>query len=368
MNKNYLILIVAVALILSSTGGYYLTQDGGLLGKGNVTITDMADRNLTIPSPVTKTLSTSPTTTVLVYMLAPDKLLAFNYEMDGYELEYVPDQYRGLSSVGGWFGSQSGSYEEFIAMEPDVVFDSVTPSNSTSYHTSTISVLNERQQKFGSIPVVGVLDTSNITTLNPSIKFLGTVLQADDQATKLVNFNDKVQKEVKSVVSQIPDNEKVKVYYAEDVDGLKTDPAGSVHGQLIDFCGGKNVADIQIKGGAGETDVSLEQVLKWDPEVIITTDPTFFKNVYNNPDWKSVSAVKNNRVYLSPQSPFKWFDRPTGGNMIMGIPWVAKILYPDKFKNMDLNSLVKEFYNDFYHYQLSDDQVKNLLRNTGMQI
>jgi iron complex transport system substrate-binding protein len=71
-------------------------------------------------------------------------------------------------------------------------------------------------------------------------------------------------------------------------------------------------------------------------------------------------------VYLSPQSPFKWFDKPTGANMIIGIPWVAKILYPDKFQDLNLTADVKEFYSEFYHYDLTDDDVNNILKGSGM--
>ncbi|WP_321423183.1 ABC transporter substrate-binding protein [uncultured Methanobacterium sp.] len=362
--KNYFILIAAVALIAVAGLGSYLTEYGAFSG-GNTTITDMAGRNLTVPSPINHVLSTSPTTTVLVYMISPDKLQAFNYEVTSDEQKYMPDAYKNLPSVGGWYGSQSGSYEQFIAMNPDVVLDSVSPDDSSS-HASTLSVLSERQQKFGSIPVVGVADTSNVTTLNPSIEFIGTLLGSTDKAKKLSDFNTKVQKEVTDVVSTIPDSERTTVYFAEGVDGLKTEPSGSVHGQLIDLCHGNNVANVQMQGGSGQTQVSMEQVLKWNPQVIITTDPTFFASVYQNSTWSSVNAVQNKKVYLSPQSPFKWFDKPTGANLIIGIPWTAKILYPDKFKNLDLKGEVKEFYSEFYHYDLSDDGVTKILKDSGM--
>jgi iron complex transport system substrate-binding protein len=126
------------------------------------------------------------------------------------------------------------------------------------------------------------------------------------------------------------------------------------------------VADVQMQGGSGKTQVSMEQVLSWNPEVILTTDPTFFANVYQNSTWSSVKAVQNKKVYLSPQSPFKWLDKPTGANMIIGIPWVAKILYPDKFKNLDLKGDVKEFYSEFYHYDLSDEGATKILQESGM--
>ncbi|MBI4813414.1 MAG: ABC transporter substrate-binding protein [Methanobacterium sp.] len=363
--KNYFILIAAVALIAVAGLGSYLTEYGAFSG-GNTTITDMANRTLTVPSPINHVLSTSPTTTVMVYMLAPEKLLAFNYQVTTEEQKYLPDAYKNLPSVGGWYGSQSGSYEEFMAMKPDVVLESVTPDDSGTQHASTMAVLEERQQKFGQIPVVSVTDTSNFTTFNPSIEFLGTLLGSGDKAKKLSDFNTRVQKEVTDVVSTIPESERVTVYYAEGSEGLQTEPSGSTHAQVIDFCRGKNVADVQIQGGSGKTPVSMEQVLKWNPEVIITTDPTFFANVYKNSTWSGVSAVQNKKVYLSPQSPFKWLDKPTGANMIIGIPWVAKILYPDKFQNLDLKSEVKEFYSEFYHYDLNDEGVTKILEDSGM--
>lgn len=362
--KNYFILIAAVFLIAASVGGHYLTETGYLSG-GNTTITDMANRTLTVPSHIDKVLATSPTTTIMVYMIAPEKLLAFNYQTTAEEQAYMPDQYKNLPSAGGWYGSQTADYEQFISMNPDVIFDSVSTSDSGSEDAATVATLNARQKKLGSIQDVGVADTSNVTTFSSSIEFLGKVLGNEDKAKKLNDFNTKVQKEVKSVASSIPDSKKVTVYYARGSNGLQTSPSGSAHTQLIDLCGGKNVVSTQTQG-EGIVSVSQEQVLKWNPDVIITSDATFYANVYKNSGWSGISAVKNKRVYLAPQGPFKWFGQPDGANMIIGIPWTAKILYPDKFKSLNLKSEVKEFYSEFYHYDLSDSDVTKLLEGSGM--
>ncbi|MDO8841609.1 MAG: hypothetical protein Q7V06_04740, partial [Methanocalculus sp.] len=65
--------------------------------------------------------------------------------------------------------------------------------------------------------------------------------------------------------------------------------------------------------------------------------------------------------YLVPQSPYCWFDRPPGINRIIGIPWTARILYPQIFSDMDMTALTKEFYLKFYHYELSEDELNSLL-------
>ncbi|MCE7699181.1 MAG: ABC transporter substrate-binding protein, partial [Methanobacterium paludis] len=188
-------------------------------------------------------------------------------------------------------------------------------------------------------------------------------LGVEDQANKLISFYDNMTTIVNSTVSNISEGDKVTVYYAEGTSGLQTDPNGSAHSQLITFCGGINVANVALKQGNGMSDVSMEQVLVWNPEVIITNNPQFYNGVYSNSSWQDVTAVQNKRVYLAPTVPEGWFDRPPGVNTIIGIPWTAKVLYPDKFQNLNMTSLTEEFYSEFYHVNLTDSDVKNILSN-----
>ena len=53
--------------------------------------------------------------------------------------------------------------------------------------------------------------------------------------------------------------------------------------------------------------------------------------------------------------------------MIIGLPWTAKVIYPEDYKDIDLVSVTKEFYNDFYHYDLSDEQAKQILLDSGIK-
>ncbi len=364
MNKNTKIIVLVIGILaICAIGVIYYSYDTGMINtSGNETITDMVGRTVEVPTNIEKVIATSPPMTTVVYMLAPEKLGGLNFNWTKNELKYVPKEYQNIPVIGGWFGRQDGNYEEMIAVGPDIIIEGAMGS-------SDLSTINTRQKNFGSIPVVGVNDSTKVTKIAPSIEFVGKLLggDAETRATNLVAFTNKYLDKVNSTTKSIPDSEKKKVYYAEGTEGLQTDPNGSDHSQLINLCGGINVADIPVKEGVGQVDVSMEQVIKWNPEIIITTDPTFYKKVYNDSQWSNIDAVKNKKVYLSPQSPFKWFDRPPGANIIIGIPWTAKVIYPEKYKDINLKEATKEFYTEFYHYNLTDEEATNLLKSSGLK-
>ena len=359
--KSKIVILILALLIVSGVATHLFLTPSTVENSGAKNITDMIGRDIEIPASLNKVVATSPPMTTVIYMIAPEKLTALNFEWTDSEKVYVPSQYQGLPNIGGWYGTQDGSYEEFIASEPDIVIESIDEGGD-----GDLSTVNERQTKFGKIPVVAVNDTTSVEKVDASITFIGEVIGAQDNAKKLTDFNDKYLDIVHKKSPQITD--KKNVYYAEGNDGLKTNPSGSVHGQLIDLVGGKNVADSLSQGNTtAGVRVSIEQVISWNPDVIITTDPNFYAKVYNDSNWASINAVKNHEVYLSPQSPFKWFDRPVGANMIIGVPWTAKVIYPDQYSDIDMLSATKEFYSNFYHFDLSDDQAKQILLDSGLK-
>lgn len=359
--KSKIVILILALLIVAGVATHLFLTPSTVENSGAKNITDMIGRAIEIPASLNKVVATSPPMTTVIYMIAPEKLTALNFEWTDSEKVYVPSQYQGLPNIGGWYGTQDGSYEEFIASEPDIVIESIDEGGD-----GDLSTVNERQTKFGKIPVVAVNDTTSVEKVDTSITFIGEVIGAQDNAKKLTDFNDKYLDIVHKKSPQITD--KKNVYYAEGNDGLKTNPSRSVHGQLIDLVGGKNVADSLSQGNTTSgVQVSIEQVISWNPDVIITTDPDFYAKVYNDSNWAGINAVKNHEVYLSPQSPFKWFDRPVGANMIIGVPWTAKVIYPDQYSDIDMLSATKEFYSNFYHFDLSDEQAKQILLDSGLK-
>ncbi len=358
MNKRNIGIILVIIAIIALVAGYS-TYNNQVTTNG-VKITDMSGRSVYVPAQITKVIATSPPITNLIYMLAPDKLGAWNSNLTSDQAEYTPAKYQNLPVIGGWYSTFQGNPENFIAQNPSaIIYDDSVMGNSSP-------TMDNMQQMMGSIPVVAIQSSTNATNYTPSIEYTGKLLGATDTANKLVNFYNSVILPVNATVSNIPENQKVRVYYAEGDAGLQTDPNGSMHSQLINLCGGVNVAQVPLKQGNGMSNVNMEQVLQWNPDVIITNDKTFFDNVYGNNSWQNVKAVQDHRVYLAPTAPEGWFDRPPGVNTIIGIPWTAKVLYPDKFQDLNMTSLTEQFYSDFYHVNITDNDVKNILDNQNI--
>ncbi|WP_181391730.1 ABC transporter substrate-binding protein [Methanospirillum lacunae] len=344
-NKIFHILIV-ILVVISGFGTTFALADN------TKTVTDMTGRVVTVPSEISTVLCNWLPAMMVVYMVAPDKLGAWN-SMPG--AGYFPDKYANLPVIG------RVSDETLQSMKPDVVIIGSAIGIGGEVKRSTI---DDEQKKLDPIPVVAISETSNI--LNESmfvqpVQYVGKFLGEEKQAEDMVAFYKKVVSQVKEGAAKIPEDKKVKVYYAEGAKGVQTDPKGSNHAALIDIAGGINVADFAIPTGQGMTEVSMEQIISWNPDVILASDPQFYASVKSDPTWQGINAVKNGRVYFIPSTAYSWFDRPTGMNQIIGIPWTAKTLYPEYFKDMDLESLVKEYHKIFYHISLDDDQIKKIL-------
>jgi iron complex transport system substrate-binding protein len=160
----------------------------------------------------------------------------------------------------------------------------------------------------------------------------------------------------------------VTVYYAEGPKGLETEPRGSWHTEALEFAGAVNAADPDLPktGAIGRSPVSLEQIMLWDPDIILITyfisnEQSSFPQIMQEPIWQNVRAAREGRVYEIPYYPFNWFDRPPGVNRLIGVRWLANLFYPDIYP-LNLRDETKRFYKLFYHYNLSEQELDGLLK------
>ncbi|RCX21074.1 iron complex transport system substrate-binding protein [Anaerobacterium chartisolvens] len=324
-------------------------------------ITDMAGRKVIIPSEVNKVYSSSAIGTVTMYTLAPEKLAGWNFALVPGEKKYIDKKYHDIPALGAWSGKKgAANVEEIIRLKPDFIL------SMGNVDDTQVSAANAIQDQTG-IPVV-MLD-GPLTGMDKAYELLGEYIGEQERAKELGSYCKQAIAETKAMIDKIPEDKMRRVYYAEGPKGLQTDPSGSFHTEVLDFVRGINVADILAQKGTGMSNVSMEQVLSWNPDIILVSvdkegdlsQGGFYSEVFNDPSWAQIKAVKDKKIYEVPAYPFNWFDRPPSVSRVLGVKWLAGLIYPE-YVPLDIEKEVKEFYSLFYNKSLSDSEVSELLQ------
>lgn len=368
--KRLLALVLAFLLALSLLSGCGQTQnnapnggtgensaaDGEETGSGQREITDMAGRTMTVPEEIDSAFSTGSVSAIYLYTLVPDKLLGWNYELNDLEKSVILEQYHDLPNFGQ---GDAINYEAVIAANPTIAFHVAAISDGTIDEADTMA------EQLG-IPVVVV--SSDLLDAPEVYRFMGDLFGVEEQAEALAAYAEETFNAISGL--NIPEEEKVRIYYGNGEDSLETAPAGSSHGQIIDLVNAVNVADLEL-GDGSRVQISAEQLLAWDPDVIVVngepkadlTGSAAAEKILNDPTYATLKAVQNGAVYGTPNAPFSWVDRPPGPNRIVGMRWLAGLIYPE-YLNYDVDEEVKEFFQLFYHVDLTDEQLQQLYNGT----
>ena len=322
-------------------------------------ITDMAGRKVTVPAAenIESVFSAGPVAAIFLYMVAPDKLLGWNYELNDVEKSIILDKYQDLPNFGM---GDAVNYEAVIAANPTIAI------NSGKINDTMVSDCDALSESLG-IPVVAVDNELNNSA--EAFRFMGDLLGVEDHAEELAQYAEQVFTDI-NALSDIPEEKKVSVYFGNGEDSLETAPRGSQHAQILDAINAVNVADLEL-GDGSRVQISAEQLLAWDPDVIVVNgEPKADKSgssaaedILSNPDYASLKAVQDQKVYGTPNAPFSWVDRPAGPNRLIGMRWFSALIYPEYIK-CDINEEIHKFFDLFYHVDLSDEQLENVLKGT----
>jgi iron complex transport system substrate-binding protein len=287
---------------------------------------------------------------MLVFAIAPDKLTGWTRAMRPNEAQFFAEKYARLPELGRLTGrGNTANVEVVLKARTDLIVD----VGSTGASLASLATQVQEQTR---IPYA--LFDGRIESTPAALRALGKLM--GDDAENLAGWYERELADARQRVLKARTHPLV--YYGRSPSGLQTGGKGSINVEVLEFLGARNAA---ADARAGLVTVSFEQVLLWNPEVILTTDPNFWRLARTDARWRAVSAVEKGKVYLSPHLPFGWFDFPPGANRLLGIWWAGKLLYPTEF-DVDLRAKVIEFHRRFYHRAPSAAQLDAMLGEPGV--
>lgn len=356
MKKKYLSILIAALLPLTSIGFGPITA----MAAENATrwIRDRAGREVRIPA--------IPRRIACIHGPSYEKLFAFGATGRVAMVTNVllPWCYRlnpELKNIPVMGNYAAPDIEELLKLEVDLVI----------YHpfAKQISAMSA-----AGIPVVVPYDGGQrqttladfIADAYTQIRFYGELLGGDAPiiAERYCRYvNERIEKVI-SVTSQIPAADRPKVFY---FCGQANGPAGTqTRFATADWM-------VTAAGGLMQTheepayfvSITTEQMILWDPDIIVVSTLPSIDPVIRNPHWQKVAAVKNQQVFMNPEGLFYWSH--FGTEWFLGIQYLAKLFHPDRFADLDLLQEVKEYYRRFYHYPLTDDEAHRILNHQPPQ-
>jgi iron complex transport system substrate-binding protein len=308
------------------------------------TITDMTGRKVTIPLHVNRVAISGTAMTQLAVMLGGNsKIVATvpSIKSNPWYMKIYPK----IKTVSVPFDKEV-NIEELIKSKPDVV---VLWSGKEE--------LQKKIEKLG-IPVI-IIYYDTPEELKKSVTLMGNLLgdKETKKAAEFCSYYDSNIKRITEKTSSISADNKVKVYYSAE-SPLSTDGNNSIVTSWIEMSGGINLAAQNGITGMSQN-VPMEDVVKWNPDVIVVRDAPNKDAILKDVRFKDINAVKNNKIYINPKGVNVWCAR--SGDEALQVLWAAKILHPDMFEDIDMNKEVKEFYKTYYSYDVSNEELEDIM-------
>ena len=251
----------------------------------------------------------------------------------------------------------TGNIERMLDLRVDLVLYSPFPGEAEKYKAAGIRTACG----FSPQKRPGTLEEYS-DNFKRQMTFFGELLGADAKirADRYCKYFDKKTAQIRSITSKIPAKDRPDIYYGgRGGNPLSSQGKASVMHWNTEVSGG-NFLSQSIDNNFVE--VNMEQVLSWNPDIILLGGfCSSIDSVMNNPGWKSLRAVKNGKVYLIPQGVFSW-DFASGESVLLMI-YMAKIFYPEQFKDWSMVNEMKEFYSEIYGKKITIIDAERILKH-----
>ena len=318
--------------------------------------TDSVGRQVELPKNIEKIAVSGPLAQIAVFALAPDKLAGVASAWDESAKQYVDEKYYNLPQLGQLYGGKGElNLETLLASGVQVVIDVGEPKDTV------VEDLDGLQEQTG-IPFVHI--TATTETMGDAYRMLGQLLNMPAEAETLAAYCETTYSRTIEIANSV---EKANLLYCLGDAGLNVIAQGSYHAEVIDLLSNNlAVVDEPSSKGSGN-EVDMEQILAWNPDIILFAPGSVFSAAGDDAIWQQVNAIKNGTYYEVPFGPYNWLGFPPSVQRYLGMMWMAQLLYPETAQ-YDLFAEVQNYFNLFYHCDITQEQYDALIANSiGLQ-
>ena len=352
--KRLLVLVLALVMSLSlfACGQKQDDKQDDAQVETTRVFTDSCGREVTVPTDVQKVAVSGPLAQIVVFAIAPDKMVGVANAWDETAKEYFDAKYLDLPLLGQLYGGKGElNLETLLAAAPDVVIDVGEPKGSI------VEDMDALQEQTG-IPFVHI--DAYLATMDETYAMLGDLLAMPNEAQGLADYCRAIYDRVKAIADSV---DKADLLYITGDEGLNVIAQGSYHAEVIDMLANNlAVVDEPSSKGTGN-EVDMEQILNWNPDVILFAPGSIYSTVADNENWQTITAIKEGNYYEVPFGPYNWMAFPPSVQRLLGMQWMAAVLYPDAV-DYDMYEAASAYFELFYHCALTEAQFAALTANS----
>ena len=352
--KKKIVSILAVLVMLFSVTACG-SSSGPAKGAAKI-ITDCAGRTVEIPEEPQRVACLYASTAHMMAMLDEgDKIVGAPGGVKSDVLMQM--KYPQIKETATPYQEGSINVEELLRVEADMAL--------VRYSTASNKGEVEKLEKVG-IPYV-VVDYTTIEELQNAIDVMGKVFNKEEQAQKYIQFQKDTIEMVNGKLKDVAEENWPSVYHSVN-EAIRTDGEGDICGEIMNLAAVKNISiEKRVQAGGDKTYTTLEEIYKWDPLAFIANESSVTDYILSDSKWEGLTAVKNKKVYTLPVGATRWCH-PGSMEAHMGVLAVAKLFYPDKFADMDLEAYTSDYYQEYFDLKLDHKAVKKILSGEGMRM
>ena len=314
--------------------------------------TDSTGRTVTLPVDITKIAISGPLSQIYILPLAGDMLVGVSTAYAEDAQNYLPAYIYEKAEIGQLYGGKGEmDLEALLAAAPDVVIDIGEAKKTTA---DDLAALTEQT----GIPFIHI--DATVATAPEAYRILGKLLGREEKAEELAVWCENTYAMITDMMIQVDAaGDRQTLLYCLGDKGVNVIAQGSFHAETINFMS-DNLAVVEdvVSSGAGN-EVDLEQILLWNPDVIIFAPDSCYEDLASSAQWQSVGAVSRGNFYKTPTGPYGWLSSPPAVQRYLGMLWLGQLLYPE-YTQYDLQAEVTEYYKLFYGCDLTEEMYLNL--------